>query len=88
MNSSINSGIHEVNKNLFENYFNQNMTDEMFDRNGQINSHWQTISQNIQKIGRDGLVSRLSDIKWHLAENGVTYNVCIVTGKQIGRAHV
>ncbi len=56
------------------------MTDEMFGSSGHINDHWQTITQNIQKIGRDGLASRLSDIKWHLAENGVTYNVYSESG--------
>lgn len=47
----------------------------MFRDNASVNQEWLTIKNNIEKIGKDGLTIRQNDIKWHLAENGVTYNV-------------
>ena len=64
-----------TNEDLFQNYFSTKIDDEMFAKDGGIKSHWKKIKENIEIIGKEGLSSKLSDIKWHLAENGVTYNV-------------
>lgn len=61
---------------LFNNYFNDfENYDEVLKSNMTINPNWETLLNNVTKIGVETLKDKQSDIDWLLAENGVTYNV-------------
>jgi uncharacterized circularly permuted ATP-grasp superfamily protein/uncharacterized alpha-E superfamily protein len=60
---------------IFEQYQCGSSFDEMIDDQQQCRPHWQTIYDQIEKVGIEGLKARQAEIDWSLEENGVTYNV-------------
>lgn len=53
----------------FENY------DEVLKSDMSINKNWEKLLANFSKLGIEELSRRQDDLRWILAENGVTYNV-------------
>lgn len=49
--------------------------DEMYVGEGQPQPHWQSLMQELERLGRDGLERRRLEAQRQLRENGVTYNV-------------
>lgn len=49
--------------------------DEMFEKDGSVKTHWQTLELNLQELKIKGLTQKQYEIDWQLRENGVTYNI-------------
>ncbi|MFA9392404.1 MAG: circularly permuted type 2 ATP-grasp protein [Prolixibacteraceae bacterium] len=64
-----------VHSSLLQNYQLGGTNDEMISPSLAIKPAWETLLKNIDLIGEKELSSRQEDLNWHLAENGVTYNV-------------
>ena len=60
---------------IFDRYFSESSFDEMVDADQQCRPHWQSVFEQIEKAGIEGLKAKQAEIDWSLEENGVTYNV-------------
>ncbi|MHC3993905.1 circularly permuted type 2 ATP-grasp protein [Thiomicrolovo sp. ZZH C-3] len=60
---------------IFDRYFSESSFDEMVDAQRQCRPHWQTICDQIEATGIEGLKAKQAELDWSLEENGVTYNV-------------
>lgn len=63
-----------VKDSLLQNYM-AGTTDEMMTSSMELKPGWDLLLKNLRNIGINELSSRQEDLNWHLAENGVTYNV-------------
>jgi uncharacterized circularly permuted ATP-grasp superfamily protein/uncharacterized alpha-E superfamily protein len=61
---------------LFGNYARPaNTYDSLWDESGRIRQDWEPLFNSLQKLGKEELSNRFSEIQRLLRENGVTYNV-------------
>lgn len=71
-----------INDSFVNAYFSDTeQTDEMLNKSGEINPHWQPFIQALNTLGLEEMVSRHKDAARLLRENGVTY---IVHGEKQG----
>jgi len=49
--------------------------DEMYAGEGQLQPHWQALTQELDQLGREGLEHRRQEAQRLLRENGVTFNI-------------
>ena len=49
--------------------------DEMFSGDGLLQPHWQSLMDELDQLGREGLVRRHQEAQRMLRENGVTFNI-------------